>query len=213
MKRMSLAPLALVTALLGCDGVSDSFVEPVAEAPVLLEEVVSTPAAVHVAPKAGSGGAVPRRGVVTAGDIDDGLNLAAFQRYQSRTAQRLKLPQLNLAHPLRLHITDHSGRPAPETLVYIRKAGAAAPFLSMQAGIDGNLTIFPRAMGAGHTRQFEVEAIGADGSSVRQRIKAGAARTQIKLTKVEAHKPDFLDLVFVIDVSGSMAAWMMSLPG
>ena len=67
---------------------------------------------------AARGGPVPRRGVVTAGDIDDGLNLAVFQRYAASASARMGLPLADLSQPV---LARETGRPGHHEL---RESGA-----------------------------------------------------------------------------------------
>lgn len=148
---------------------------------------------------------IPRRGVVTAGDIDDTLNLAAFQRFVARKARALQLPQSNFVSPVTAQLIGSDGKPAPGVRVTLRRPGAADPFWSGYSGVDGNITVFPAVMGAGRQSTVELRAFSENNAEpVTQRLSTGGSRTRISLPFQGEWTPDFLDLAFVVDTTGSM---------
>ncbi|MEP3345596.1 MAG: vWA domain-containing protein [Litoreibacter sp.] len=167
------------------------------------------PAPVPLPPSRNSGRA--RRGVVTAGDIDDALNLAAFTRYQAKSRKELKLPMANLSTPVLAQLRGADGKPAPGVRITLRKPGAQEPFYSGYSGVDGMISVFPASLGAGLLREVELRAIPEEqGAPMVQRLKTGQ-RAQVQLPFSGDWKPDFLDMVFVVDTTGSMAdelAWL-----
>ncbi|MCK4712770.1 MAG: hypothetical protein KAT26_07810, partial [Marinosulfonomonas sp.] len=72
----------------------------------------------------------PRKGVITAGDIDDTLNFAAFRRYLAKAARATGLPKFDLSRPVMVRLTGPNGQPAPGVRVTLRRPGASAPFYS-----------------------------------------------------------------------------------
>ncbi|SFR55704.1 vWA domain-containing protein [Litoreibacter janthinus] len=210
--------LAFLSAafLAACDAPS-TYSEGVLEEPMVsVEAAASAKASPVIAPApmpeppARNPGRV-RRGVITAGDIDDALNLAAFTRYQAKARQDLKLPMTNLSTPVLAQLRGADGKPAPGVRVTLRKPGAAEPFYEGYSGVDGMISVFPASLGAGQLREVELRAIpDAQGAPMVQRLKTGQ-RAQVRLPFNGAWAPDFLDLVFVVDTTGSMAdelAWL-----
>ena len=155
--------------------------------------------------------ATPRSGVVTAGDIDDTLNLAAFQSYIARAARNLNLPQAGFGTPVIVQLTGPAGEPAPGVRYTLRKPGAAQPFHDGYSGVDGRIAVFPALMGAGRLSQVELRAFpDAQGQETVRTIATGKPAT-IALPDAPGWHPDFLDLVFVVDTTGSMGdelAWL-----
>ncbi|WP_456388121.1 vWA domain-containing protein [Profundibacter sp.] len=148
----------------------------------------------------------PRRGVITAGDIDDTLNMAAFQRYLSKERSTLKLPVSNLARPVLVRLTGPAGKPAPGVRVTLRKPGAAEPFYSGYSGVNGDITVFPSVLGAGRLGSVEMRAFAqGQGEATVKRIATNGSRTQIRLPFASDWKPEFLDIAFVVDTTGSMS--------
>ncbi|MDU8928447.1 VWA domain-containing protein [Alisedimentitalea sp. MJ-SS2] len=211
-----LLSLSAVTALLiGCEAgpYGDVAVKPSHAAPVMTE--TSEPMAskarispvVHPMPHPGP---KPRRGVVTAGDIDDGLNLAAFLRYQKRMAGRTGLASVVTGKPVHLQLVNASGQSAPGVAVNLRKPGAKEPFYSGYSGVDGRVLVFPAVHGAGAPTRVEIGIIDEKQAQLRQTVRAGV-HEQIAISAKGGWSPQFLDLAFVIDVSGSMGdeiAWL-----
>mgnify|MGYP001168768721 FL=1 len=182
------APVAEVAAVFGGDTVAfDPAFEPegVAEAPPL-----------------GSYAGVARRGVVTAGDIDDRLNLAAFQRYL--TGARLGLPQLGLGTPVTVRLAGPRGKSAPGVRYTLRKPGAAEPFHEGYSGPGGRIADFPKLLGGGDLSKVELRVFGEDGQEIRREVVTAGSTTNILLTEEGGWQPGFLDLVLVVDTTGSM---------
>ncbi len=149
---------------------------------------------------------VPRTGVITAGDIDDTLNMAAFQRYLNKARRATNLPAANLSNPVLVRLTGPNGKPAPGVRVTLYKPGASAPFYSGYSGVDGNITVFPTLYGAGRLGAVELRAFSQEqGYIVMRKISSSGGRKQIALPFAGEWKPDFLDLAFVVDTTGSMA--------
>jgi Mg-chelatase subunit ChlD len=219
MPLLILRPLTCVSAfalMSACVAVREDAVavapEPTLEAStamgrdaVAAEPMVAEPV-LEAAPDDGGRGSsyagVARRGVVTAGDIDDSLNLTAFTRYLKRT--KLGLPQLGLGAPVMLRLTGPDGSAAPGARYTLRKPGAADPFHEGYAGPGGRIVDFPALLGGGNLGSVEVRVFDATGQeTARQTVKTGSTAT-IQLTEGSKWSPDFLDLVLVIDTTGSM---------
>ncbi|MGX9356914.1 VWA domain-containing protein [Roseobacteraceae bacterium S113] len=220
--RFGLAGLALACGLAGCtetSGIDSADTgshsraaapssttaadRPVAvEAPVIVEEIALPPISGIFKPRTRR----PRAGVVTAGDIDDALNLAEFNRYatRARSATGLRIPSMGRAFLAQLRGPD--GAPAPGVRVTLRKPGAAEPFYDGYSGVDGRVTVFPTVLGAGGTTQVDLRAFvpGAE-TPFETRLTSSRAFTPITLPEAGRWTPEFLDLMFVVDTTGSMA--------
>jgi hypothetical protein len=163
-------------------------------------------------PPAARNRGIPRRGVVTAGDIDDTLNLAAFQRFLGAQTRALALPQANFGTPLLVQLVGADGGPAPGVRYTLRRPGADHPFWTGYAGVDGRITLFPGAIGAPRLSAIELRAFAEDnGPETVQIVPTGLNRTRVSLGFAQDWAPDFLDLAFVVDTTGSMGdeiAWL-----
>ncbi len=184
---------------------------PVTEAPVVVAEAMLAAPAMIIAPPP-SPRVAPSAGVVTAGDIDDTLNLTAFLRYQGAASTDLRLPKANLDRPLLAQLRGPDGAPAPGVRITLREPGATDPFYDGYSGVDGNVTVFPAALGQSRLRTVEMRAFpSAGGNAVVTTLRTGPARQAVALPFESTWSPDFLDLVFVVDTTGSMAdelAWL-----
>jgi hypothetical protein len=213
MRRLAL-PLLLALAACGetpADyGRAEPAMEPAAEAVVTVEPMME--AAVHEAPDPaprGTNPGNPRRGVVTAGDIDDALNLAAFRRYLARGTEGL--PQLGFGAPVLVDVAGPIGKPAPGLRYTLRKPGAAEPFHQGYTGPGGRIVAFPQVLGAGSLAQVEVRLFDEAGQEVARRTLPTGKPALIGLSSDAEWQPDFLDLVLVVDTTGSMGdeiAWL-----
>jgi|GEM_PF-1648738 len=152
----------------------------------------------------------PRPGLLTAGDIDDGLNWAAFQRYVARMFGRQSgLPALDLDQRLTLQVVDGAGRGVAGARVRVEaEGGRRARTLVTETGTDGRLALFPSYdFGPGVRRlQIVASAPGAPTRSASVRVdRLDEDRTvRVALPVRRAERPNALDLAFVIDVTGSM---------
>lgn len=167
-------------------------------------EVVEAPASI-IAPTTASaaGTGFVRAGVLTAGDIDDTLNLSAFTRYLSRAKAETGLPLTNFAAPVMAQLIGPDGTPAPGQRVTLRLPGAADPFYDGYSGVNGMVTVFPAMLGAGAPRNVELRAFGDQQAPIAQTLRTGT-RTQVSVPTSGPAQPEFLDLVFVVDATGSM---------
>ncbi|MGL4238077.1 vWA domain-containing protein [Tabrizicola sp.] len=166
--------------------------------------VAAEPVAEAAAPEKSGGAGVARRGVITAGEIDDLRNLGAFTRYLKSAAGSTGLPQLGLGAPVLVRLTGPDGRPAPGARYTLRRPGAADPFHESYAGPDGRIVDFPQLLGAKGLESVELRVFGADGQEAYREEVATGKEVTIRLPEGASWKPDFLDLVVVVDTTGSM---------
>lgn len=178
---------------------TDELVEP-----AVVAEPSFAPSPVSAAPVSTSPGG-PAAGVITAGDIDDGRNLAAFADYARRARAETRLPLADLNGPVMARLVGPDGRAAPGLRVTLRRPGAAEPFWDGYSGVDGVITVFPGLHGAGPGRGAEMRVFPANGAEPHvATIPEGAGRIAVDLPFAGGWRPDFLDLVFVVDTTGSM---------
>ncbi len=210
--------LLLITtfALLGCDAPIEPDRPPRAAEPSVAIEGEVAGLAPALAPEAPLVAAIlPRRerdvprptaGLVTAGDIDDALNYREFVSYARNAQRETKLPFANFGRPVLAKVTGPQGAPAPGVRATLRRPGAAAPFYDGYTGVDGMITVFPAAFGVGNLRQVELRLFpNGAAAPVQQIISTGGDRSTVTLPAAQAANPDFLDLMFVVDATGSMA--------
>jgi hypothetical protein len=152
-------------------------------------------------------------GTLTAGDFDDNLNFAAFQRYlnsmlQADSAQTL--PTTPLADRVSLHIVDAQGRGVANARVSVSTGDGAASLLDATAGADGVFRFFPNFDGANESAQFTARIRPADVDGPETVVSfnladPGESRTiKVRLDGVSAALPGALDVMLVMDATGSM---------
>ncbi len=212
-KKSIILPMLGALLIAGCEDGRGGLPLGVPEAMVIDGEVSPAPAIVAEAPViAPRSRPVPRVGVVTAGDIDDALNLAEFRRYLGKTKRETGLPSANFARPVLIQLVLPDGRPAPGVRITLSKPGAAEPFYDGYSGVDGNVTVFPALYGVRRLSNVHLRAFGGQQTGDLQvRMKVSDNRRQAVVPFAGSWQPDFLDLAFVVDTTGSMAdelAWL-----
>ena len=201
--------LAFAAMLAGCGagGVREEMVvlaepSPVAEAGAADAHPSSSASVARVS----RSGPRPRAGVLTAGDIDDTLNLPAFNRFLKGARTKARLPGQRLGAPIAFQVVDvETGRPAPGLRVTL--SGNGRVFYDGYSGVDGNVTVFPATRGAGGVSRVTLKVFAAENGQVMadEILQAGSARKRIGVATPGGWEPQFLDLAFVVDTTGSMA--------
>lgn len=180
----------------------------VMEAPAM---VLTTPSPASPRP-ASSSGARPTAGIVTAADIDDTLNFPAFLRYLERTDTKLGLGNIAFTRPVLAQLSGPSGEPAPGLRFTLRKPNSAEVFYDGYSGVDSNISIFPQALGIANLRNVEMRVFpNGEGPVFSTQFIADQTRQTISLLFNGRWEPNFLELVFVVDTTGSMSdelAWL-----
>ena len=165
-------------------------------------------------------------GILTAGDVDDGLNWEAFLGYVRRTLdahppqgdaneRRMRegqvFPDLGLDDRVTLQVEDRSGDPVAGARVRVEAdGGSRAKRLITETGTDGRLALFPGYDFGPGTKalRLEVRRPGGEGRAVEQTVMLGALdedrAVRVRLPLDAAERPAALDLAFVIDATGSM---------
>lgn len=153
-----------------------------------------------------------KRGVVTAGDIDDTLNLAAFTRYLARAAKELGLPRVNLGGMVAARLVSGDGTPVAGMAYTLTKMGVREPFHTGYSGVDGVISAFPAALGAGAPRDVMLKVFEGGVQVTGDDLRTGDAKLKrLVVPKASGWRPDFMDLTFVFDTTGSMGdelAWL-----
>ena len=163
-------------------------------------------------PGGGSGGA-GQSGILTAGDIDDNLNFAAYLKYQSSMLQAdtsQTLPSVPLGNRVTVRVLDDSSKGVANARVKVFTDTNAAPIFEGTAGADGHFRFFPTLDGGKDATQFTVQARPANADTptanviVDLKSMQPSATFEAKLNGLTAPTPAALDLMLVIDATGSM---------
>ena len=206
--RLLTGALAIL-AVAGCDTGGIGPEAGIAASPVVeAEPVMEAPVA---APEPTSRGARARADVLTAGDIDDTLNLGDVPSMLAK-ARDLGVARTDATRPVLAQVVGQDGRPAPGIYLTLRRPGARDPFYEGYSGVDGMVTVFPSVHGAGRLAEVEMRLFpDGQGEGSRHTLRTGGQRSRVTVAGGSGWVPDFLDLVFVIDTTGSMGdeiAWL-----
>jgi len=155
-------------------------------------------------------------GILTAGDIDDNLNLAAFQGYLDRAVQADRyqiLPSIDVSDRVTLQLLDAVDQGLSNARVRISSAGTTR--LDTFAGTDGRFYLFPQFDKVNLSKKLDLEITPPDDelSSPSTAFKTSLDLQQmdqdrtvtITLPHVVSKRPKALDIMFVIDTTGSMS--------
>ena len=173
-----------------------------AEAPAAAVERAARPAA----PEHYSARQRPAQEPVTAGVVDDNADFGEYQAFRRRHAQ-LAVRQRDSSERYRLTVHDAAGRPVPDAQVTLHAGGHTLP-LWARTDAGGQVWLHPRVAGLTEPLlEVQVRKPGVDGelrgSALLRRGQRDAL--QVRLDGRAAHEPTRLDLVFLVDATGSMA--------
>jgi hypothetical protein len=93
----------------------------------------------------------PQSGILTAGDIDDNLNLAAYGKYVNTMRQADKtqtLPAFSSTDRVSIRVLDGGGKGVPNAKVKIFTGQPETLLLESSAGNDGVFRFFPNISSA-----------------------------------------------------------------
>ncbi len=147
---------------------------------------------------------------LTAGDVDDNLNLDFFGRWAQRTRENFTwLPSLDLADRVTVLVTDENGKPFANARVRVTVEGEPHALIESSAGSDGVFRFFPSFDGADGAENFTLEAWSADDSANTTSVALSLPaldyeRTVSLVVPGVAAAPSALDLMIVLDTTGSM---------
>jgi len=142
-------------------------------------------------------------GQLTAGDVDDHLNFDDYLDFIDAAG----LPLLDLSDRITIRISDSSGRPFSHAKVSITASGRRDA-ASLVAGADGVLRLFPALDGFQGNAILTLKVQAPDGSMTTiSELDTGALGPEREYAVVlpgQAHAPQALDLMVVLDTTGSM---------
>jgi Mg-chelatase subunit ChlD len=137
---------------------------------------------------------------VTAGMVDDNAAFSEYLAFRQRThvAHRAR----DMRQRYLLEVNDAQGRGVPDAEVAVQAANGASTWLRTDAGGKG--WIHPDAFDPGHSGFYEVSVRqgGYQASAVLQRGQKSSVEVQLTQTRQGGRAR--LDLVFLVDATGSM---------
>ena len=162
----------------------------------------TAPEAMAVAPAPSPGGARPdRAAVVTAGMVDDNADFAEYLAFRERTNVPHQARDISERHLLT--VRDRAGRGVPDAQVQVRSPNGAQ--LRARTDSAGRVWLHPRSFDAGQSTLYEVTATRS-GQTAQGLLRRGQKDAlELQLDGAVAPQRARLDLVFLIDATGSMA--------
>lgn len=162
----------------------------------------AAPEAMAVAPASSPGGArSDRAAVVTAGMVDDNADFAEYLAFRERTPVPHQARDISERHLLT--VRDRTGRGVPEAQVQVRSPNGAQ--LRARTDSAGRVWLHPRSFDAGQSTLYEVTATRG-GQTAQGLLRRGQKDAlELQLDGAVAPQRARLDLVFLIDATGSMA--------
>lgn len=148
----------------------------------------------------------PRPPVVTAGMVDDNADFGEYLAYRQRSAG-LPVRERDVTERYLLEVTDAAGRPVHDAEVAVQRAGQAEPVAWARTDTAGRVWLHPRAFLSGTPNDRVLGIAVRKGSAwSRTTLVRGEQRAALQLRIGEAsvvQRPR-LDLVFLVDATGSM---------
>lgn len=183
---------------------------PIAKpAPFAREESTSHAAAAdHANAEIGAPSAPPapqilsrRRAPVTAGMVDDNSDFTAYLAFRDRT--QVPHRARDVSERYQLLVKDRSGRPVSDAEVAVRSPQGASMWARTDAG--GLVWLHPNAFDSSRAAVYEI-AVRQGGQEARGFLRRGQkSAVEITLSSTPLPARAQLDLVFLVDATGSMA--------
>jgi hypothetical protein len=150
-------------------------------------------------------------GELTAGDVDDNLQFDYYLEYLAHVLQdNRKLPKLTVNDRVIIKVVDQDGLPVSHARVCVTAEGASSPLIESYTNTAGIFYFFPEHDGAGAATCFTATVRPPVSDSVNASVKfdtgqLDAKRTvPVRIPGYGTEQPLSLDIVFTIDVTGSM---------
>ncbi len=213
-RSRALLLLAICIVAVACSPVSEEMVfdEPVTVEKPSLDPSAPSDAIAEPPPYRDFRTRTPARaGTLTAGDIDDALNLASFKRMARKASKSLGLPDITSRQTISLVFVGPEDTPAPGVRVTLRRPGATEPFYSGYTGVGGRLTVFSGLYGQQTLSKIELRAFDEFGQSPFIKFLSPGHSIKVVLPFKGGWQPEFLDLALALDTTGSMddeMAWL-----
>lgn len=147
----------------------------------------------------------PRSETVTAGMVDDNADFGEYLAYRQRNAG-LPVRDRDISERYLLEVTDASGRPVHDAEVAVQRAGRAEPVMWARTDTAGRVWLHPQAFLASNVSDRALGvAVRKGGAWSRATLVRGArSALQVRLGATPMAQRPRLDLVFLVDATGSM---------
>ena len=168
-------------------------------------EMAAKSVAPSAAPAPMQSAPAPRHEVVTAGMVDDNADFGEYLAYRQRNAG-LPVRDRDIAERYLLEVTDAAGRPVHDAEVAVQRAGRAEPVMWARTDTAGRVWLHPRAFLAPGVDDAALGIAVRKGSAWSRAtlVRGERAAVQVRLGQASVVQRPRLDLVFLIDATGSM---------
>lgn len=151
----------------------------------------------------------PAHEVVTAGMVDDNVDFGSYRAYRERSlaSQRLLVRDRDVSERQLLQVTDAAGRPVHDAEVAIQRPGQSEPLMWARTDTAGRVWLHPRAfLPTDAAQETRLGVAVRKGNSVARAVwtRGQAAALQVQLKDPLHVQRPRLDLVFLVDATGSM---------
>ncbi len=150
----------------------------------------------------------PSHPAVTAGMVDDNADFGEYLAYRQRNAG-LPVRDRDVSERYLLEVTDANGQPVHDAEVAVQRPGVAQPLMWARTDTAGRVWVHPRAFmphSGGDERNERTLGIAVRKGTMQSRallMRGQSNSVQVRLGAA-ASLPVRLDLVFLIDATGSM---------
>ena len=143
----------------------------------------------------------PTQGPVTAGVVDDNADFGGFMQFMQRNPEAQGIGA-DVSVRQRVQVRDAAGRPVPDAEVAV-SGGGARFWVRTDAG--GQAWVFPNAFDQRDTHRYQVDVRSPAGTG-RATLQRGQKQVlEVVLNGTRAPARAQLDLVFMVDATGSMS--------
>jgi Mg-chelatase subunit ChlD len=143
---------------------------------------------------------------VTAGMVDDNADFGEYLAYRGRHAG-LPVRDRDVTERYLLEVTDAAGRPVHDAEVAVQRAGRAEPLMWARTDTGGRVWLHPRAFLMAGDAQERALGIAVRKGAWQGRtalVRGEKSALQVRLGQSMTPQRPRLDLVFMIDATGSM---------
>jgi Mg-chelatase subunit ChlD len=171
-------------------------------------DVFAPPAALQALPEP-SARSMPQRPAqerVTAAMVDDNADFGAFLDYRKRHTG-LAVRDRDISERYLLEVTDAGGRPVHDAEVVVQRTGEDKPVMWARTDAAGRVWLHPRAflkIDGQPGSMLRVAARKGGWTSTAPLLRGQSQAVQLRLGGKPAAVPTRLDLVFLVDATGSM---------
>ena len=157
----------------------------------------------------------PAHETVTAGMQDDNADFGEYLAYRQRHIG-LAVRERDISERYLLEVTDSSGRPVHDAEVAVQRPGIAQPVMWARTDTAGRVWLHPRAFMAPSPNDERTLGVAVRKGAMQARatLQRGQAQAvQVQLGAPAPAQRPRLDLVFLIDATGSMGDEIAKLKG